>query len=345
MSNSNSNSFRQVGAGKNFLSPTDFIIQVDTSAGAVTLVLPKIATILSTYITIQQFIGVRFVDISNNASVNNITIEGFETDLINSNSTIVLNTNGVGGFLTLLGAGQWSFQQNSLTTSSSSVIEIPKLQVKSDGFVIGNPVEQVYFQFLPVSNLDFLNYNPRIFLFRYKTKKNRLVSVPDGSNYREIAQSKGWHHPSNNNGANYPNAKLYGGGQYDNLGNILPSRNTEFPIPSNAIPYTKIPADLSILTYYGIQGTNTILTESDFPISITNPLWTNYTLKAVGGYNSRRYNLRLAFCIAIDNPTGDVNNPVLFGEMSYPIFYQFQFDGINITGLRFAYGTQNYGKI
>ena len=39
------NSFRSVSAGTTFLSPTDFIVQVDTSAGAVTLVLPKISKI------------------------------------------------------------------------------------------------------------------------------------------------------------------------------------------------------------------------------------------------------------------------------------------------------------
>ena len=114
MSNANSNSFRLVGAGKTFISPTDFIVQVDTSAGAVTLVLPKIETILSTYTTIQQFLGVRFVDISNNASVNNITIEGFERNTINGENTIVLNTNGVGGMISLIGTNQWNFVQNSV---------------------------------------------------------------------------------------------------------------------------------------------------------------------------------------------------------------------------------------
>jgi hypothetical protein len=114
MSNPNSNSFRLVGAGKTFLSPTDFIVQVDTSAGAVTLVLPKIETILGTYATIQQFIGVRFVDISNNASVNNITIEGFERNTINAENTIVLNTDGVGGMISLIGTNQWNFVQNSV---------------------------------------------------------------------------------------------------------------------------------------------------------------------------------------------------------------------------------------
>jgi hypothetical protein len=117
-------SFRIVGAGKNFLSPTDFIIQVDTSQGAVEIVMPKIATILGSYTTIYQYMGIRFVDISNNASVNNITLTGFETDTINGVTNIVLNTNGVGGMLTLIGETDWSYQKNS----SGSVATTPTLQ-------------------------------------------------------------------------------------------------------------------------------------------------------------------------------------------------------------------------
>ena len=120
MSNPNTNSFRLVGAGKTFISPTDFIVQVDTSAGAVTLVLPKISTILDSYTTIYQYVGIRVVDISNNASVNNITIEGFETNVVNSSSSVVLNTNGAGGICTLIGDNQWSFNSNSVSGGNSS---------------------------------------------------------------------------------------------------------------------------------------------------------------------------------------------------------------------------------
>ena len=106
-------SFRLVSAGKNFLSPTDFIIQVDTSQGAVELIMPKISTILASYTTIYQYMGIRFIDISNNASVNNITLTGFETDTINGVTNVVLNTNGAGGMIYLIGESQWSFQQNA----------------------------------------------------------------------------------------------------------------------------------------------------------------------------------------------------------------------------------------
>ena len=124
MSSQNSNSFRLVGAGKTFLAPTDFIVQVDTSAGAVDLVLPKIDTILGVYTTIQQFMGIRLVDISDNASTNNITITGFETDNINGENNVVLNTNGAGGILTLIGESDWSFQANTTVSSNQLYVHI-----------------------------------------------------------------------------------------------------------------------------------------------------------------------------------------------------------------------------
>lgn len=116
----NTNSFRYIGAGTNFLSPTDFILEVDTSIDSVEIVLPKIETILNNT-TIYQYIGIRFLDVSNNASVNNITLTGFETNLINGQTSIVLDTNGVGGVLVLIGENEWIYTENKITTINSTV--------------------------------------------------------------------------------------------------------------------------------------------------------------------------------------------------------------------------------
>jgi hypothetical protein len=107
------NDFRIVGAGTTYLSPTDFLIQVDTSAGAVTIILPKIATIFASYTTIFQYMGIRVVDVSDNASVNNITIQAFETNVVNNSQSVILNTNGAGGIFTLIGNNEWSYNANS----------------------------------------------------------------------------------------------------------------------------------------------------------------------------------------------------------------------------------------
>jgi len=158
----NSNSFRQIGAGINFISPTDFILEVDTSNGDVEIVLPKIETILNNA-TIYQYIGIRFVDISNNASVNNITLTGFENNNINGLDSLILNTNGIGGTLTLIGDNEWIFTENKITTINSTVnyglysqtsqsatinkttleksligTGVGTLSVPSDGFSVGN---------------------------------------------------------------------------------------------------------------------------------------------------------------------------------------------------------------
>ena len=138
MSNTNSNTFRLVGAGKTFLSPTDFLVQVDTSAGAVTLILPKIATIFASYTTIFQYMGIRIVDVFDNASVNNITIEGFETNVINTTSSVVLNTNGAGGIFTLIGDNEWSFQLNSTGGGSGTIPTLQQVLNFNHDLVNGN---------------------------------------------------------------------------------------------------------------------------------------------------------------------------------------------------------------
>ena len=87
-----SNVFREIGAGINYLSPTDLFIQVNTNdAGVVQMVLPNSSAFFSNINTsIYQYIGIRFSDISNNASVNNIILTGNSSDKINGKSNLVL---------------------------------------------------------------------------------------------------------------------------------------------------------------------------------------------------------------------------------------------------------------
>jgi hypothetical protein len=150
---SNTNSFRQVGAGKTFLSPTDFLVQVVTSDGSSQLVLPKIATILDSYTTIYQYMGIRFVDISDNASVNNIELIGFENDKINGESSITIDTNGGGGILTLIGNGQWAYTPNGSSSASSYLFQETPFEIGYPSFTQGGDV-------LGIVNDKSLTYNP-----------------------------------------------------------------------------------------------------------------------------------------------------------------------------------------
>lgn len=171
------NNFRLVGAGKTFLSPTDFIIQVDTSAGAVTLVLPKISTILDSYTTIFQYMGIRIVDISDNASVNNITIEGFETNVVNGSSLLVLNTNGAGGIFTLIGNNQWSFQLNSTSGGGSNPVDI--LYADLYNLIINS-------QLVAGQKYRLTDYKSVNFLNGWEIANNNPASTDPNFNPREI---------------------------------------------------------------------------------------------------------------------------------------------------------------
>jgi len=150
--------FRLVGAGKTFLSPSDFYIQVDTSGGAVEIVLPKTQTIfadINNSNTPYTYIGIRFVDVTNNSSVNNITITGFETDVINGQTNVVLSQDGVGGILTLIGEGQWSYEQNS----SGGVIQVGTGQKSSVRIDNGNTASGDYSTILGSLNSANANFD------------------------------------------------------------------------------------------------------------------------------------------------------------------------------------------
>ena len=134
--------FRIVGSGKTFLSPTDFFVQANTNdGGQVEIVLPNSQLIFSdpnNSNTPYNYIGVRFVDISNNASVNNIVIYGFDNDLVNGGQTLTLNTNGAGGIITLIGEGQWSFEQNSISGGGGGTPTLQQVLDFNHDLVNGN---------------------------------------------------------------------------------------------------------------------------------------------------------------------------------------------------------------
>jgi hypothetical protein len=117
--------FRVVGSGTTFLSINDIYVQANTNdGGQVEIVLPNSQLIFNdtnNSNTAYNFLGVRLIDFSNNASVNNIVVYGFQNELINNQQTITLNTNGSGGIFTLIGIGQWSFEKN--TPSGGGTVE------------------------------------------------------------------------------------------------------------------------------------------------------------------------------------------------------------------------------
>jgi hypothetical protein len=158
---------RTVGAGTTFLSPADLFLNIDTSEGEVTVVLPKISTVYEYLLkqgSFYSFVGIRFVDISNNAETNNITILPHEDDNLNGASSVVLNTNGVGGVIVLLGDNAWSYTPNAVSSGGGSeytetIVTADMTSIENDfAFSLPELVVDSYVQGYVLVELD--NSNP-----------------------------------------------------------------------------------------------------------------------------------------------------------------------------------------
>jgi hypothetical protein len=90
-------------------------LQCDTTAAPVNIQLPTIAQ-MAGFLNFQIFIN----DVSNNAATNNITLLIAGSDLINHAATAVINTNGMGGQLQIVGLEDWFFD-----TVAAAAVSIP----------------------------------------------------------------------------------------------------------------------------------------------------------------------------------------------------------------------------
>ncbi len=94
---------RAIGAGETDLSTTDNILNIDTTLGAAIINLPSVATwfeLKNKSGAIYDADGLRFTDVSGTAAINNITFVAADGDLINGETTIVVNTNNASGVVT-----------------------------------------------------------------------------------------------------------------------------------------------------------------------------------------------------------------------------------------------------
>ena len=105
---------RQISAGVNYLSPTDYVINVNTSAGAVVIYLPSIPSLLAfrnqSGGNYSQALSI--VDISNNASINNITILTQSGNILNGLGSFVINTDGGSCNLSVSGDNTWLLESS-----------------------------------------------------------------------------------------------------------------------------------------------------------------------------------------------------------------------------------------
>ena len=198
--------FRVVGSGRTFLSINDIYVQANTNdGGQVEVVLPNSQLIFNdtnNSNTAYNFLGVRLIDFSNNASVNNIVVYGFQNELINNQQTITLNTNGSGGIFTLIGIGQWSFEKN--TPSGGGTVESvtglntdntdptnPIINISADGTTItgdGTPANPLQAQYIPATNYGLYSQTANSVPITATTSELTLIgtgvgtlSVPENS--------------------------------------------------------------------------------------------------------------------------------------------------------------------
>ena len=105
---------REISAGVNYLSPSDYIINVNTSAGSVVIYLPSIPSLVAfrnqSGGNYSQALSI--VDISNNASTNNITILTQSGNTINGSGSFVINTDGGSCNLSVSGDNTWLLESS-----------------------------------------------------------------------------------------------------------------------------------------------------------------------------------------------------------------------------------------
>lgn len=220
--------------------------------------------------------------------------------------------------------------------------------------------------FLP-GNHEWLNYEPRIFLFRYKRKRRTKRPAHNGAIYK---QTRAWVHPSDmlmvTNGV-WNGSHVFGGTHKKNNGDSIgEGRRTEwflgvsptatatgntYPEEFTAYHRKHIPLSLENYWYDSIDGFDNLT----FPLAIST-IETNNPSTYVSGEKkkipsgastiSQRKNHYFRFAYAINNPNfgiGGDNNPLIFGPMSDVITVYLRKKGSDYIDLAIRIGSTRSG--
>jgi len=160
--------------------------------------------------------------------------------------------------------------------------------------------------YLPYSDSQsetFKKYNPKFYLFRYKSahqsrKRNSIGDVI------KMNKAKAFVHPTHMNGINFPaNTPIYGG-------NTRTPMHTEFDL-GNINPYEY--STLGFVPYDFVEVPGTVppwipMTSADWGLPPSSYRFT--------GKKQNARSILFKIAIGIDNPTGSKTNPILFGDFS-----------------------------
>jgi len=319
---------RTVGAGKTFLSPTDFLINCNTNDGGdVIIVLPKISTLFDFLLKSGNFnyLGVRFYDIGNNASNNKIIVECMDGDVIyySGNTKVEFTENGIGGIFNFTSSNNWFYNLNKQSSGSESLL-IPTPMIKIGKYDSINKHPELYAYYLPEINGgdEFLKHNPKYFLFMAKSNKWHRKKI--NGVLEKVRRPSGFYHPTHQNGINFPNSAFYSGETSIPL-------DTEYDMNTGAYNKTLIPLNPYQFTRYA-NPNPVVPSPSNFPSLL------NYWIIQGKKIHPIRYNRSVLFSLAIGikNPDTSSKNPILFGKLSEPFRMQLiAFDG-NAVGFSYV---------
>lgn len=301
----------------------DDMIDVDTSSGGLTtLYIPNI--VQNGYDQVPKKIYIN--DVSNNASVGKITVVCIGGNSINNLPQIVLDSNGVSAEIEIADRTRYIANLNtddSTPPSGSSDIKIPTPQIKIGKMNIDvgfPPLSAYYLPFSSTGNEEFLNHNPKYYLFMDRSRK---LSINKGV---KIIKQKGFYHPTHQNGINFPSKAFYSG-------------STQYPLDTE-YSLTAGSYNNSLLSFNPFQFARVFDKDSNSYVlpTIAN-LGTNIVLFKLQGkkgkYNKRVVNFKLA--IGIDNPNTNSKTPILFGELSETFRINFSVRKINDVPLRIGF--------
>lgn len=154
---------RTIGAGKTFLSPTDYQIYISTIDGVATVVLPKIETIFNSFINTfgnpNSIFGFRFKDIGGNASVNKIIFEGMDDNKVNGVQKFEVTTNGASGVVLISGINNYVLVSDvpaGATFKTSFLFNVKASDLNS--FPVAASHTQIYDNSIPANAVPFGGY-------------------------------------------------------------------------------------------------------------------------------------------------------------------------------------------
>lgn len=305
----------------------DDIINCDTKNGVITLVLANIRDAGLMFSQKSYYVN----DIGNNAVNFNIIVQGSGGNLVNGFASASISTNNGSSTIKINGLTDWLMSGNN---SSNMSIIIPKTYLKltkrSNVLVFGD-TQTISAYYLPQQSSEFLNHNPKYFLFKQNSRNNSNWVGNAQSGYVKKQRGAGIYHPTNQNGNGQPNSNIYSGSGQIPL-------DTEFNLIGTQ-PYDK--TIIPINPYQWIRYNDGIT--GWIEPSLAN-FGNNVAFYKVQGKKSRSggpgtRSTLFYFCIGILNPDQNSPFPYIFGELSEPIKLRLSsnFNVVDVcTGVEFS---------